>query len=543
MHQALYRKYRPQTFDDVWGQDHITSILQYEVANEKPSHAYLFSGSRGVGKTTCAKILAKAVNCEHPKNGNPCGECAFCRAIDAGTATDVVEMDAASNNGVDDIRVLRDEVNFLPSFLRYRVYIIDEVHMLSISAFNALLKTLEEPPEHVIFILATTELQKLPPTIVSRCQRHEFHRISTDVLAKRLLYVAEQEGIVLEKDAARLLGRLSQGGMRDALGLLETCSGGEKEVTVDRVNETVGRTGREKLFRLTYLIYKKDYEAILEEVDRVVRSSGDLSLYVGDLTDVWRDMLIVRTLEGAGSQGAQAYLDLADTEYAQLRKCTSLFTRERLQDGIEVLGRAWTDMQRGNALRRTVLEMSLFRLCDLTLSAEPGSMLARISQLEERMTGWNGRVPEAEEMPAAPQEERKPDEPRPVENVPEKKINVPVPGEPEPKPADGQESEWKLFRGWSEVMERIEAKDAPLSMMLRKARAFTNGQGEFLIRVWNPLGYSRITTGSEKEKVYASIRAVAGREIPDDRIRVEQITPQQAEEDEARGELWEDLNT
>ena len=225
MHQALYRKWRPPHFDEVYGQDHITSILKYQCATGKFSHAYLFCGSRGTGKTTCAKILAKAVNCLNPTPAGPCGECAACRSIDSGAATDVLEMDAASNNGVDDIRDIRDEVIYTPSELKYRVYIIDEVHMLSASAFNALLKTLEEPPEHVVFILATTELQKLPATIISRCQRFDFRRISTDDLCARLHKIAREEDIDLSEEAARLIARQAQGGMRDAVSLLELCAG------------------------------------------------------------------------------------------------------------------------------------------------------------------------------------------------------------------------------------------------------------------------------------------------------------------------------
>ena len=223
MHQALYRKWRPDVFDDVYGQEHITSVLKYEVGNGKLSHAYLFCGSRGVGKTTCAKILAKAVNCENPQNGEPCGVCDSCRAIDAGSAPDVLEMDAASNNGVDNIRDIREEVIFAPAMLKYKVYIVDEVHMLSTSAFNALLKTLEEPPSYVIFILATTEQHKLPATIISRCQRFEFRRISTENLSARIELIAKEEGIKLTKDASHLIARLSQGGMRDAISLLELC--------------------------------------------------------------------------------------------------------------------------------------------------------------------------------------------------------------------------------------------------------------------------------------------------------------------------------
>ena len=249
MYQAFYRKWRPRRFDDVCGQEHITSVLRYETEHGAFSHAYLFCGSRGTGKTTCAKILARAVNCEHPEGGNPCGQCAACRAIEEGTTTDVIEMDAASNNGVDNIRDIRDEVVYAPSALKKRVYIIDEVHMLSASAFNALLKTLEEPPAHVVFILATTELHKLPATIVSRCQRFDFRRISMDALISRLTYIAGQEGLELEPEAARMLARLAQGGMRDAISLLELCAGSRGVITPAAVNEAVGSAGREALER------------------------------------------------------------------------------------------------------------------------------------------------------------------------------------------------------------------------------------------------------------------------------------------------------
>ena len=311
MHQALYRKWRPQIFDDVYGQEHITSVLRYEAEHNAFSHAYLFCGSRGTGKTTCAKILAKVVNCEHPVNGSPCCTCDACRAIDSGAATDVLEMDAASNNGVENIRDIRDEVVYLPNALRYRVYIIDEVHMLSISAFNALLKTLEEPPEHVIFILATTELQKLPATIISRCQRFDFRRISTDALMRRLRYIADAEGIELEDEAARMVAKLAQGGMRDAISLLELCAGVRKSVTVKSVEESVGLTGREALLETVDAVADQNYEILFERIAQVVQSSKDVAVFWQDLLSVWRDMLVIKT-----AKNASAYLDLTDHESA-----------------------------------------------------------------------------------------------------------------------------------------------------------------------------------------------------------------------------------
>ena len=266
MHQALYRKWRPSHFDDVCGQDHITSILKYEVANNKTTHAYLFCGSRGTGKTTCAKIL-----------------CPSCLAVDSGTATDVYEMDAASNNGVDNIRDIRDEVLYTPSELKNRVYIIDEVHMLSPSAFNALLKTLEEPPENVIFILATTETQKIPATILSRCQRFDFRRIPTRTISDRLMYIAKEEGLKVEEDAAFLIAKLAQGGMRDAISMLELCSGEHEEITTDVVIETTGTNSRNSVVKTINAIHEKDYETILDQINTLHTSSLDIAVFWNDL--------------------------------------------------------------------------------------------------------------------------------------------------------------------------------------------------------------------------------------------------------------------
>ena len=268
-YKALYRKWRPQTFDDVCGQSAITDILKYEVMNNKLSHAYLFCGSRGTGKTTCAKILAKAVNCLNPKNGSPCNECYACKSIDSGISTDVMELDAASNTGVDNVRNMKDEIAFTPSELKYRVYIIDEIHMMSISAFNALLKTLEEPPSYVIFILATTEFHKLPTTIVSRCQRFDFKRISSDIIIERLLAVAKSENIDITSDAARVIARISRGGMRDAISLLELCAGAHKTIDEKLVFETVGSGNRENAYKLIKAIGVADFDTIYSIIGNI----------------------------------------------------------------------------------------------------------------------------------------------------------------------------------------------------------------------------------------------------------------------------------
>ena len=380
-HLALYRKWRSRTFDEVYGQDQVTRVLKYETSTGQLSHAYLFCGSRGTGKTSCAKILAKAVNCLSPRDGNPCGECAACRAIDAGTTTDVLEMDAASNNGVDNIRDIRDEVNFAPSDLKYRVYIIDEVHMLSASAFNALLKTLEEPPAHVIFILATTELQKLPATIISRCQRFDFRRIRMEDLIARMEYVAGEEHIKLDRDAAQLLARLAQGGMRDALSLLELCSGGGAEVTVDRVNEAVGSVGRGQVLATVRAVATQDYDTLFGIIAEATAASKDLAVFWQELMSLYRDMLVVKTTSSAAD-----YLDLTDTETVQLSEAAALFSREQLIAHCRLLDGALASMQRAGAVKRTVAELTLIKMSDRTLDTSSEALLARVARLEDMLS-------------------------------------------------------------------------------------------------------------------------------------------------------------
>ncbi len=388
MHQALYRKWRPKSFDEVYGQEHITSILKYEVANEKFSHAYLFCGSRGTGKTSCAKILAKAVNCLDPRDGSPCGKCSACLAIDSGSNTDVIEMDAASNNGVDNVRDIRDEVVYSPSSLKYRVYIIDELHMLSTSAFNALLKTLEEPPEHVVFILATTELQKLPTTIISRCQRFDFRRISTEVLKNHLLRVAASEEIELEESAAVLLAKQAQGGMRDAISLLDLCAGNREKIDEELVNNTVGKIGRENMLRVVRAVAERDYETIFAAIDDVVQSSRDISVFWQDLISVYRDLLIVKS-----SSNATAYLDLTDSETKALTSLAASFTIERLSYHCTMLQEAMSMMSTANSVRRISAELTLVKMCDERLNSSPEAMLSRISEVEAKMATGNFAVP------------------------------------------------------------------------------------------------------------------------------------------------------
>lgn len=383
MHQALYRKYRPQNFEDVCGQEQVTSVLRYEAEHGSVSHAYLFCGPRGTGKTTCAKILAKAVNCLSLKDGSPCGECFACRSIDEGTATDVLEMDAASNNGVDYIRDIREAVNYTPTALKKRVYIIDEVHMLSTGAFNALLKTLEEPPAHVHFILATTELHKLPATIISRCQRMDFRRIKVDILAGRLAYIASVEGIPLDETAAKVIAKQAMGGMRDAISLFELCASGGHHVTVERVAETLGLSGTEISYKTAVAVKKRDTAGIFNIVKTVVSSSKDIAVYWQELVEFWRDMLVCKVLP---PEAVADYLDLTEPELRVLQDAAKRFERAVLNYHFTVLDDAMREMNRSPRTKQLTAELSLMKMCDPSLETTVEALTARVSELENRIS-------------------------------------------------------------------------------------------------------------------------------------------------------------
>ncbi len=500
MHQALYRKWRPRNFDEVSGQDHITSILKYECTAGKFSHAYLFCGSRGTGKTSCAKILAKAVNCEHPTSAGPCGECAACRAIDVGRATDVLEMDAASNNGVENVRDIRDEVTYPPTTLKYRVYIIDEVHMLSTSAFNALLITLEEPPPHVVFILATTELQKLPPTIISRCQRFDFRRISTADLTARLHQIAEAEDIELDDEAARLIARKAQGGMRDAVSLLELCAGARLPVTPALVTDTIGTTGREGTARVVNAVVKRDFDALFDMVDRLVASSRDLAVFWQELIGYYRDMLVTKT-----TRAPERYLDLTDAEKSILETLSSRMTKETLLYHIGLLEDALFAMQRAHAVKRTVAEITLVRLCDPALDTSTESILARLARLEEQLVAGIPATPAApplstEEPPLRPDEVDPPVEQWETsvtstppaadparEASPARPAATPAdPVRPKPPTTDPTVPAQRVLRplrSWSEAVERVRATSRMAASFLVSAKAYTTEEGQVVIKL------------------------------------------------------------
>ena len=394
MYQALYRKWRPKTFSDVVGQEHITQTLRKQVAEGRTSHAYLFTGTRGTGKTTCAKILAKAVNCEHPVDGDPCNQCPACLGIDSGSFLDVLELDAASNNGVDQVRALRDEAVYSPAQVRRRVYIVDEVHMLSTAAFNALLKILEEPPEHLMFILATTELQKVPATILSRCQRFSFKRITPQDIRKRLLYVSSQEGIDLTEDGAELLSRLADGALRDALSLLDQCAAVGGTINSAAVLEVLGLAGNLQTAQLMERVLRRDAAGALTLLGRLYEGGKDMGAVLGELSTLTRDLLLRKTAPEGGAALLSGGYDgrTLDALEGNVSSTRLLFLASTLQA-------ATADLQR-SANRRTDAELCLLRLCDESLSGDLTALCARMDRVESRLE----RMPQVlrEQAAAAP---------------------------------------------------------------------------------------------------------------------------------------------
>ena len=377
MYQALYRKWRPKTFSEVVGQAHITSTLQHQVAEGRVGHAYLFTGTRGTGKTTCARILAKAVNCEHPVDGAPCGVCGACRGIDSGTLLDVTELDAASNNGVDQVRALREEAVYTPSVLKKRVYIIDEVHMLSIAAFNALLKILEEPPEHLLFILATTELHKVPATILSRCQRFSFKRLLPRDIQQQLLYIAGEEQIDLSSDGAELLARMANGAMRDALSLLDQCRAVEGVIDSRAVLEVLGLAGAAQTVQLMRCVLEQRTGDALALFDQLYRGGKDVAALLSELSDLARDMTVMKAAPEGGSALLTGLYDrktLAELS-GQLPMRRFLYLTDTLQQCCAALP---------DSIRpRTDAELCLLKLCDETLSGDLTALAERVAALEE----------------------------------------------------------------------------------------------------------------------------------------------------------------
>ena len=436
MYQALYRKWRPKTFSEVVGQAHITSTLQRQVAEGRVGHAYLFTGTRGTGKTTCARILAKAVNCEHPVDGAPCGVCDACRGIDNGTLLDVTELDAASNNGVDQVRALREEAVYTPSVLKKRVYIIDEVHMLSIAAFNALLKILEEPPEHLLFILATTELHKVPATILSRCQRFSFKRLLPRDIQQQLLYIAGEEQIDLSPDGAELLARMANGAMRDALSLLDQCRAVEGVIDSRAVLEVLGLAGAAQTVQLMRCVLEQRTGDALELFDQLYRSGKDVAALLSELSDLARDMTVMKAAPEGGSALLTGLYDrktLAELS-GQLPMRRFLYLTDTLQQCCAALP---------DSIRpRTDAELCLLKLCDETLSGDLTALAERVAALEESgLCAAPAAAKQAAPRPAQPVErppiETRYEAPPPPEEYGERVFDIPdeAPPSPPPKPA------------------------------------------------------------------------------------------------------------
>lgn len=540
MYQVLYRKYRPKVFADVYGQEHITSTLINEIKEGRVSHAYLFTGSRGTGKTTCAKILAKAVNCEHNETGEPCNECEICKGLDDGTIYDVVEIDAASNNGVDNIRDLREEANYTPSRGKYRVFIIDEVHMLSTGAFNALLKTLEEPPEHVIFILATTEVHKLPATILSRCQRFDFKRIQPETMAIRLKQVAGFENMRLSDEAAVLIARIADGGMRDALSILDQCAGRSKDIDEKLVSEVAGIAGREALYELSQAVAAKNSGAALDIIAKLHANSYDMERLCVEMINHYRNFLIVKTVNKN-----RGLIICTDDEYNSIVTGAQNYTLPQVINALDLFQDTLVKIK-GGANSRIEMEMSFIKLCEPKLDSSVESILSRLSQVENAVrrgitavpasSGAEAGVSQAKPQPAAEKEKQPensaPKQENPADDLPWKTETAPAPlaekanaadkgfdsvsanenekskvnqehnsqkhqfaqespalnqasgraasGNPEP-----QNGEQVLFDGWAEFMDEIYKKDIAIYGVLNGSRGYVRGE-YFLIDGKNP---------------------------------------------------------
>ena len=493
MYQALYRKWRPAVFEDVVGQSAIVSALKNQVATGRVGHAYLFTGTRGTGKTTCARIFAKAVNCTNPHEGNPCGECAICRGVDDGSILDVIEIDAASNNGVDSIRDLRDETAYTPSLCRYKVYIIDEVHMLSTAAFNALLKTMEEPPSHVIFILATTEIYTVPATILSRCQRYDFGRIRPEDIAGRVRYVAQQENLELDEAAAMLIARLADGALRDALSILDTCAGMSKQIDEELVRRMAGVTDRSYLFAISDAVTEKDPARALAEIAQLRQRSVDLRRLCEELISHYRNLML------AAMPGGKALLTgvSGEEESLYLQKCSQVPLAKAVQ-AIRSLGSALEKMSRGTD-PRIELELALFSLTEETTAA-PVPAPARTAAAPAAQPASQPFVASASTQPfihstppaqqpaqtaqpapaAAPAAQPAPAaQSREQPSQPAQTWAADVPFAPVAKRGAPQApaGEPQLFPQWSKVLEELEKnKESMLFAYLEHSRAFFDGR-------------------------------------------------------------------
>ncbi len=517
MYQVLYRKYRPQVFSDIVGQEHVTSTLSNELKEGKISHAYLFNGSRGTGKTTCARILAKAVNCLNPQDGNPCNECEMCRGIDNGSILDVIEIDAASNRGVDNIRDLTDEANFTPANAKYRVYIIDEVHMLTIEAFNALLKTLEEPPEHVKFILATTEVHKLPPTILSRCQRFDFRRIPVEDIVKRLKFVCQSEGLSIDDSAANLVASIADGALRDALSLLDQCASRSKDITAEVVESAAGMAGKSYLYDLADALNDKDTSKVFQMIDDLHNASCDMERLCSELISHFRNLMVVKTVKKA-----EGLIVCTAEELRKIAEQSQKFTLENILYCLSQLETTLANIKRGLS-GRIETEMAMVRICSPKLDETNKGLLSRVAELEMKLSSiaqGERVVVKQETKPAeAPvKEEKKPALPVEDSFTPpppeEEEFTPPVPVE-KPKqatvqaPSDSTEGD-KPFALWAETLAVLGETDKPLRGLLAGSSAVV--RGDFvLIKSFNPTLDQFIRIDTHRRALSEAIYKAAGR--------------------------------
>lgn len=525
MYQVLYRKYRPKVFSDVYGQDHVTSTLKNEIKNGRVSHAYLFTGSRGTGKTTCAKILAKAVNCEHNVDGEPCNECEVCKGLDNGSIYDVVEIDAASNNGVDNIRELRDETNYAPSRGKYRVYIIDEVHMLSTGAFNALLKTLEEPPAHVIFILATTEVHKLPATILSRCQRFDFKRIQPETMAVRLKEVAGLEGLNLDDDAAVLIARIADGALRDGLSILDQCAGRSKEINSDLVSEVAGLAGREAMYKLSDCIANSDSNTAMSIISDLYQNSFDMERLCVEMINHFRNFLVAKTV-----RKSRELIICTDDEYNTILEASKEFMVESIVFALDLFQNTLVTIK-GGASARIEVEMAFIKLCEPRMDESIASLLDRVSKLENAIKSGVKVQPTQTAVPAPKEEYVPKDEPKPqpkaeptpvpmpepestpVEEEPPVQEQQPVvetpPVEHKTAPPVANPNETVEFTQWGDFMDVLHRTNIPLFGVLSGSKGYVRGEF-FLLDSPNPAVRDFIKLPIHSKSIKAALLEVTG---------------------------------
>lgn len=531
MYRVLYRKWRPQTFDDVSGQEHITTTLKNELIAGRLNHAYLFTGSRGTGKTTCAKILAKAVNCLDIHNGNPCGKCEVCRGIDDGSILDVVEMDAASNRNIDDIRQIIDEVQFKPAKCKYRVYIIDEVHMLTTQAFNALLKTLEEPPEHVIFILATTEVHKLPQTILSRCQKFEFHRIPPRAIADRLLFVAQQEEVTLSDSAAMLIAAVADGALRDGLSLLDRCIAISSDIDEEVVRNAAGLARKTYLYELATCAINKNTAKSLEIIDRLYGESKDMARLCDELIAHFRALMLIKSV-----RNPRDILVMSEDEFEEAQTQSDYLSLSDIVYYMDVLSRAYQRMGKGTG-DRTELEMAMVKLSSSELDGTTEAMTQRISALEkavkykatvdyvtasekvgEKLRNYQNEISEKSDFEEQKTEQiQKTAETESVEEPEKPKAPVakpaPVPAsKPSRTPANLDEiyKNARPFPDWVDVVNNMKPISRAIAAAFSGSTAYVSGN-YLLIDTSNEMAFELLKNGTRREEIRKIILETTGR--------------------------------